>query len=112
MTGNVLVEIGQERKRQDAKWGQQNHPDGTGPNAPMSMGIAETIRDATRDECDAAAKDGTLTWRHILNEEVMEAYAEDDTAALRKELIQSAAVIVAWIEAIDRRNPVSEQEWC
>jgi hypothetical protein len=44
----------------------------------------------------------TLTWADILEEEIAEALAESDPVKLRAELVQSGAVIVAWIEAIDR----------
>lgn len=98
----VLDEIRNERIRQDAKWGEQNHPDGTcaGPNGAV---IAKQHADAARSVCDQMAKIGKLTWAHILTEELMEAYAETDESKLRKELIQTAAVAVSWIEAIDRR---------
>lgn len=94
--GAVLSEIADERARQDAKWGEQNHPDGTGP-------AFRTFAESGRDRCQQAAADGELTWRDILREETGEAYAEQDAGALRTELIQVAAVAVAWIEAIDRR---------
>ena len=48
------------------------------------------------------AQIGQCTWLHILREEVFEAFAEDDPAKLRAELIQVAAVAVQWVEAIDR----------
>ena len=97
-TANVLHEVEKERKAQDAKWGQQNHPDGTGlPSDPSNA-------DLTRALCDVAFKDGRGTWRHILMEEVAEAYAESDPAPLREELIQVAAVATAWVEALDRRE--------
>lgn len=92
----VLEEIWSERKSQDAKWGIQNHPNGTGltGDAPMAIWAKET--------CDEAARDNHLTFRDILREEVAEAFAEYDTAKLRAELIQVAAVAVAWIEKLDR----------
>lgn len=96
--GQVLAEIAQERTRQDAKWGEQNHPDGTG--APGSAEVADSAREA----CDRAAEHGVAFWSLILLEEVSEAIAESDPAALRGELVQVAAVAVNWIEAIDRRN--------
>jgi hypothetical protein len=68
-TMRVLDEVQDERRRQDAKWGEQNHPDGT-----------------------------------IALEEVFEALVETDPAKLRDELLQVAAVAVAWVEAIDRRG--------
>jgi hypothetical protein len=49
------------------------------------------------------AAEKTLKWVDILEEEVAEAAAESDPAKLRAELVQVAAVAVAWIEAIDRR---------
>lgn len=86
----------QERANQDAKWGEQNHPDGTGE-------YYRKISDAIRKRVDAKAAAGTTTWVGILLEEVFEAAAESDPQKLRAELIQSAAVISAWVEAIDRR---------
>lgn len=96
-TTDVLAEIHEERQRQDAKWGEQNHPDGTGS--------AARVLDAqhARNECKRQFAEGTGTWLDILEEEVAEAYAEADPEVLRAELIQVAAVAVAWIEAIDRR---------
>lgn len=98
-TPKVLAEIDVERAAQDAKWGEQNHPDGTDDSR-----FAKELRDLAREQCDAAHKNGTLTWHHIATEEMMEARAEVDPVKLRGELIQCAAVLVAWIEAIDRRT--------
>jgi len=95
---SVLVDVMEERRRQDARWGEQNHPDGTG-----GIGRREVAR-RHREACDEATCFGRVTWRDILQEEVSEAFAEDDPAKLRKELIQVAAVAVAWVEAIDRRG--------
>lgn len=96
MTDRVLSEVRYERNKQDAKWGQQNHAHGTG--RPDD----EWVADATRKLCDSAFADGRGSWRYILNEEVAEAYAETSLDGLRTELVQVAAVAVAWIEAIDR----------
>lgn len=79
---DVYMAISAERERQDAQWGEQNHPNGTG-------GV------------DAR---GEVTWRHILREEIAEAMAETNLVHLRAELIQAAAVCAAWVEAIDRRT--------
>lgn len=101
----VLVEIESERTRQDAKWGQQNHPDGTGARVAIAgrLAYAEDLARDARLYCQAAAGRGTVTWRHIIREELYEALAENDPMKLRTELMQVAAVCVAWIEAIDRR---------
>ncbi|MGH3379424.1 MAG: hypothetical protein ACRDP6_32295 [Actinoallomurus sp.] len=53
--------------------------------------------------CDRAERRGRKTWRHILIEEVIEALAEPHSkAAMRTELIQAGAIIVAMITDIDR----------
>ena len=103
----VLGDITEERVRQEQKWGQQNHPDGTGPNLLIPIGgvTADLYRESMRDRCDLLHHAGGGTWEQILTEEYAEALAESDPARLRKELIQTAAVVVAWIEHIDRRNP-------
>lgn len=93
----VAREVIQERVRQEAKWGQQNHPDGTG--VPSMQAAAER----SRLVCDLNFRRGKGSWADILREEFHEALAEADPANLREELIQVAAVAVAWVEAIDRR---------
>jgi hypothetical protein len=93
---SVLAEVEAERRRQDSRWGEQNHPDGTGDAYADDAALA-------RKECEQAADSGELSWRHILLEEVAEAMAEREPADLRNELIQVAAVAVAWAEALDRR---------
>jgi hypothetical protein len=102
-TIGVLGEVATERARQDAKWGEQNHRDGTGC---QYVERAEYERIRTNN----AAADGTLTWRHILAEEVYEAFAEADPARLRAELVQVAAVAIAWAEALDRRTTGGDHE--
>ena len=101
----ILGEVAAERRRQEAKFPNQQLPDGTG---------AEGLRmyaDLARATCEQAASDGTLTWWDVLHEEWAEAGAEGDEAQLRAELIQVAAVAVRWIEAIDRRSS-REREDC
>lgn len=74
--GPILHEIDVERRAQDRKWG----------------GVPGVER---RDDHTYAA---------VLGEEFGEcckAWLERDVAALRVELIQTAAVAVAWIEEID-----------
>lgn len=99
---NVLVDVADERTRQDEKWGIQDHPDGTEDTFAMQREIHTRL-------CNDAFSVGKGTWRHILSEEVYEAYAETDPVALRVELVQCAAVLCAWIEAIDRRTAPSDE---
>jgi hypothetical protein len=106
---SVADDVAAERARQDVKWGVQNHPDGTGPGTyPLrtlyDSAPAEWLARRATSSTDTAANAGTVTWRHILLEEVFEALAEDDPARLRTELVQVAAVAQQWAEAIDRRR--------
>lgn len=106
-TESVMIEVADERAAQDAKWGEQDHPDGTGPGHlwpgllrhPMDLNAS-----IAKEQVDFDARTGTLTFAGILLEEVFEAISEGDVEALRTELIQVAAVAVAWAEAIDRRS--------
>lgn len=96
--GDFAEAIDEERRKQLKEWGDQEHPDGTG--LPGDDYAAELVR----ENCKRAAEDGTLTWRHILEEEKQEAYAETDLDKLEEELIQTGAVIAAWIYDIRRRR--------
>ena len=71
---DVLAMIRIERERQDAEWGEQNHED--------------------------------LYWLGILMEEVGEiakAIIECRPADVGKELVEAAAVSVAWLECLKRK---------
>lgn len=92
----IIRDLAQERLRQDAKWGVQNHPNGTG-----MLGDRERANGA-RHVCDTMFRSGMGSWRDILHEEVQEAFAEHDPVLLREELIQVAAVALAWVENMDR----------
>lgn len=108
----VLGEVAEERYRQESKWGQQNHPNGTGPDVWINLDAAGYLRHHgiraadlsgwATGRTDVAFAHDRGTYEHILTEEWAEALAEDDPVRLRAELIQVAAVAVAWVEKIDR----------
>lgn len=93
----VSADVRTERDRQEARWGVLSYPDGTG-----RPGDEETAQ-ALKAACKANTPEQD-NWRDILAEEVAEAFAETDPAALRAELVQVAAVAQAWAEDIDRRG--------
>lgn len=100
-TLGVLEDVARERDRQDAKWGEQNHADGSD----------QMVRGWTWQEIGVEwvvvaheALGRNPTWSAILVEEVGEALQTDNPAKLRAELIQVAAVAVAWVECIDQRS--------
>jgi hypothetical protein len=88
-TAQVLGEVRRERVLQDLKWGEQNHPDGTGSVwefcSGQHSGWAREAADDARRRCQEAP-DRTWgdTYALILNEEVAEAFAEEDPARLRE----------------------------
>lgn len=107
-TARVVGEVFYERVRQDRKWGEQNHPsfDASAvahgfvrarycvPSAGHAKAVCESM---------FSMKQGT--YADILMEEVAEAFEEHhpkDKDKLQTELIQVAAVAVAWVEAIRR----------
>lgn len=104
----VLEEIRWERFRQESLWGQQNHPDGTGPYILGDLVVDGRHRYATglerwaRRRCDSEHAEGRGTYEQILTEEWAEAVACGDPIRLRGELVQLAAVAAAWVEKIDR----------
>ncbi|MFB7479526.1 hypothetical protein ACFUEM_08750 [Streptomyces anulatus] len=96
-TNAVLAEVAAERAAQDAIFGQQDLPDGTGITGDVERA------NRARHVCDVMFERGEGTFRDVFYEEVMEAMAESDPVKLRAELVQAVAVGVKWIEAIDRR---------
>lgn len=87
LTFNVTDEVRDERRRQNAKWGPQNH-------SPLEwMGIlTEEVGEAMREAIEHHWRD-----RH---------YAKDPErlSRYREELIQVAAVAVAAVESLDRNE--------
>jgi hypothetical protein len=93
----IVTAILAECDHQNSKWGEQNHPDGTGRPGDVSFA------DAYKAICKANGP-GDDTYRDIFAEEVHEVFAETDPLLLKTELVQCAAVIVQWLLAIDRRE--------
>ena len=79
----ALAEISAERRQQDAKWGEQNHD----PVMWLAI-LGEEVGEAAR----AALK---LRW----GPEVHRSYWQGE---LQRELIQVAAVVLAFLECLDR----------
>jgi len=98
-----IIDVMNERLRQDGLWGVQNHP--LGLNQP---GDQQAMIDA-QVACDRAASNGTLTYRHIAVEEVHEFLAAKDLKQARTEAVQVAAVFVAIVERIDRMSKNGEE---
>jgi malonyl CoA-acyl carrier protein transacylase len=102
-TQQVLLEVRYERDRQTEKYGEESHADGVGNHLNISGTATECMKQA-QEACDDSADDGSMTFWHILFEEVLEANAAPDKNNLREELIQIAAAAVAWVEKLDRET--------
>lgn len=120
-TDEVLGQVGAERARQRAKWGDQRLPDGTDPGLTWLLNILDEaarmvpgdmsdigasaieLRELATHRTDRRLDDKTATWVDIILEELAEAFAETDQAKLRTEVVQAAAVLVQWVENIDKR---------
>jgi hypothetical protein len=107
----VLDNVEFELLRQIHKWGVQNHPDHTGAgwnlagyNARPDTNDAEAMAELFKQINDKHVTRGTLSWSVILQEEMYEALAESDPDALATELVQVAAVAVAWVRDIRMRQ--------
>jgi hypothetical protein len=108
----IAAEGLREVERARAKHGEQRGiPDGTGPDVrleqlePVGAGAPTGIEFANLCKylTDKRAAAGEVTRADIVLEEIAEAFAEDDLHALRGELIQGIAMLVAWVYDIDLR---------
>lgn len=80
ITAGVLAEVGQERIAQDKKWGEQNHT----PELYYTI-LGEEFGEIGKAICERKNGEGTVQ-------------------AIREELIQTAAVAVAMVEMLDRKE--------
>ncbi len=96
---NILEEVSLERIRQDSKWGEQSYE-----SISFKVKAGLYSEKHAKELCDNADKDGTLTWSHIAFEEFAEVIDAKTETLRREEIIQLCAVLVAWVENIDRNK--------
>lgn len=108
----VLNAVRDERARQFAQYGtNEDLKDGTGEPwlEPLSFQDAAHIENVLRFDYEVYEKTrGTITWMHLVREEVAEAFAEMDPERLREEVLQIAALCVSWVEKMDARPTVND----
>lgn len=122
--GKFFNEILTERALQEAKWGEQNHPDAdpvildrldrndhwADPlNVELRLADEYSIPHAraAKFTCQQKAAHGQVTWFDILLEEVaevLEAIVTRNPETIREELVDVAAVCEVWAEALQRRT--------
>lgn len=109
----ILADIAQERVKQLEKWGEQSHPCvpadvletlGQTGNAMSERFIASEMERAAKADCQRNFKLGRGTWYAIAWEELAESGATTDLDSRREELVQLGAVVVAWLEDVDKKR--------
>lgn len=101
-----LSETEDEIRRQDERWGQQDHPDIGGPDPDLQRSLYAFELESIRELEAQQRADGLLGWDMILKEEVLESLSEPDDDKRCEELIQVAAVALQWVAAIRRRQVI------
>lgn len=87
---NIFNEIRQERQRQDAKWGEQNHK----PVEWCAI-LGEEVGEVNKAALEAHFREYYRGTNQLAN--------------YREELIQVAAVAIAMIESLERNKPLYEK---
>ena len=109
----VSRDVAVQRERHLVQWGERgaHHRDGTGPDVVWAFtGPASYVAQCAVEETRRAFAEEVGTWRDIQTEEVAEAHAERDPAALRARLIRIAAVAQDWAADIDSREQAPAQD--
>lgn len=110
----INAEVQYERRLQDKKWGQQDHPsvydDSVADREKLCRWLAIPTQAQAKATVERLAKNGGLTFSDIALEEFCEAVEAPGDFERRAELVQLAAVVQQWIEAIDRRGPVPSED--
>lgn len=103
----VLNEVALTRQKQDGEHGFfRDYANGTAGTLPMGPTISrerEHASEMLRRE-GQGQKSGKVTWRHQLDVAHALVVVEGTDESLRKKLLELAALSVAWVEAIDRRQ--------
>lgn len=81
----VVADISVERQKQDEKWGVQDH-------------LHEWWNAILGEEAGEVSK-ALLEWR----------FGNKPASCIRQELVQVAAVAVAWLQCIDRHEHISKE---
>jgi hypothetical protein len=101
------VALFEELKKVQTTWPAEL-PDGTGPKTWPLVAIeaayrAPRVARSATEAVEVHDQAGTLTRADLALEGLLHACATDDVAALRQALLEHAALVVTWVEAIDHR---------
>ena len=106
-TEKALVAVKRQRADDDEDEGYfRDYQDGVagtmfaGPTLPADLREVQHANQGLKD----ARRLAKTTWRHFVAYDVARVFAAQDQHALRSRLVSLTAVLVAWIEALDRRE--------
>jgi hypothetical protein len=102
----IFAEISRECKRQDEKWGEQDHP----MLYPEYLEQAREGAENAKRVCALNASIKKLSWYDILTEEILEAFSETELEKQREEMIQVAAVAVQIIKCLNKRMEAGNEK--
>jgi hypothetical protein len=94
----VLGELEHEAVAHLNEWAEEHPQDGTGGTE------AEKGALVFREACLRAFAEGRGTWRALVMDRLMFAFAETQHEALRDALLDAAGMLVAWVVAIEQRD--------
>ena len=95
----VVLQVAEERYRQHELWGEQNLAIGADFGSDGAQAELKRFRQRVKFR---EAKGDYSTWHEIMTEEMLEVLAETDRSKLKTEAIQLAAVLVQFVEFLDR----------
>lgn len=101
-SNNVLRELADRRARNYERFGKQHHPNGgflEGPTGGTWQVVGAHLENIARTQLE---KHHNTSWAAILSEEVGEALVAATPEQIREELLDVAAVCLAWCEDLDR----------
>lgn len=111
---SVLVEVAGRFARLVSRTGVEDYQDGTGSRHPIPGDGAhrpgKLVRDEVHARNNARKATGNAKWSGLLIEGAIEAHASDDPDELRNALLDTAALAVAWIHALDHRGTPDDDE--
>lgn len=104
---DIASEVIEERLAQLEKWGEQTRPSHYDEVFRLQFSRAA---ERWKEINDARESETEVTWDGVLLEEVYEALAEEDPQRIRAELIQVAAVAMAWVQDLDDQEQFRHEE--
>mgnify|MGYP003333028598 CR=1 FL=1 len=95
----IVLQVAEERYRQHELWGEQNLELGWQFGSQSAVDLLAELRKSFAFLRDKGLPE---TWSMVIQEEFHEVLAETDRAKLKTEAIQLAAVLVQFVEFLDR----------